>query len=134
MYSHSRLSTFEQCRLKFKFKYIDKIETDIKDTIETFLGSRVHETLERLYKDLNFEKKNTKEELLTYLETIWKEKWHDKILIVRTQYSPENYLEMAKRFVSDYYDKYDPFNQAKVIGTEIYITIKLDNEGKYVVQ
>jgi len=134
MYSHSRLSTFEQCKLKFKFKYIDKVKVDIKDTIETFLGSRVHETLEKLYKDLNFEKKNTKEELLLYLETIWKEKWHDEILIVRDEYKPENYFEMAKRFVSDYYDKYQPFDQAKVIGTEIYIKIKLDSEGKYQLQ
>ena len=27
-YSHSRLSTFEQCNLKFKFKYVDKVEAE----------------------------------------------------------------------------------------------------------
>ena len=48
IYSHSRLSTFEQCPYKYKLKYLDKIETDVPDTIETYLGSRVHETLEKL--------------------------------------------------------------------------------------
>ena len=28
VYSHSRLSTFEQCPLKFKFRYIDYVEPD----------------------------------------------------------------------------------------------------------
>ena len=27
-YSHSKLSTFEQCRLKYKFAYIGRIETE----------------------------------------------------------------------------------------------------------
>ena len=67
LYSHSRLSTFEQCPLKFKFAYIDKIETEIEETIEAFLGSRVHEALEKLYKDLKFQKLNTLKELLGFM-------------------------------------------------------------------
>ena len=27
-YSHSKLSTFEQCRLKYRFAHIDRIETE----------------------------------------------------------------------------------------------------------
>ena len=48
IYSHSRLSTFEQCPYKFKLKYIDNIESEIPQTVEAFLGSRVHETLESI--------------------------------------------------------------------------------------
>ena len=47
-YSHSRLSTFEQCPLKFKFQYIDKIEK-AEESVEAFMGKRVHEVLEKLY-------------------------------------------------------------------------------------
>ncbi|MBU1201597.1 MAG: PD-(D/E)XK nuclease family protein [Nanoarchaeota archaeon] len=134
VYSHSRISTFEQCKLKFKYKYIDKIEPLVKDTVETFLGSRVHEALEKLYQDLKFQKNPTKEELLVFLETNWHEKWNDEILIVRKEYTKENYLEMAKKFVSNYYDHYHPFDQAVTIGTEMYISIKLDEEGTYQLQ
>ena len=49
MYSHSKLSTFEQCPLKFNFRYLQKIEPDFKTTIEGFLGSKVHDTLEWVY-------------------------------------------------------------------------------------
>jgi putative RecB family exonuclease len=48
VYSHSRLSCFEQCPQKFKLQYIDKVETDVEESVEAFLGSRTHETLEKL--------------------------------------------------------------------------------------
>lgn len=48
IYSHSRLSTFEQCPNKYKLHYIDKVETEAEQSIEAFLGSRAHETLEKL--------------------------------------------------------------------------------------
>lgn len=50
IYSHSRLETFENCKLKFKYKYLDKIIPEIPKGIEAHLGTMVHETLEWLYK------------------------------------------------------------------------------------
>ncbi len=134
VYSHSRLSTFEQCRLKFKYKYLDKIEPEIVSTVEAFLGSRVHDALEKLYNDLKFQKKNTKEDLLKFMEKEWHDKWTEDIKIVREGYTKENYIEMGKKFISDYYDRFHPFDQAKLIGCEIHVKISLDPEGKYQVQ
>ena len=54
LYSSSRLNTFKQCKLKYKYQYIEKIKTEIEQTVEAFLGSRVHDCLEKLYKDLKF--------------------------------------------------------------------------------
>ncbi|MAG20116.1 hypothetical protein CL618_01655 [archaeon] len=56
-YSHSRLGTFQQCKYKYKLNYIDRIKTDL-ESIEAFMGKLVHETLEKLYKDLKFQKLN----------------------------------------------------------------------------
>lgn len=67
IYSHSRLSCFEQCPNKFKLKYIDKVESDIEQSVEAFLGSRVHETLEKLYRDLDYHKLNSLDDLLVFL-------------------------------------------------------------------
>ena len=67
VYSHSRLSTFEQCPQKFKLHYIDKVETEIEESVEAFMGVRVHETLEKHYRDLQYQKKNSLEDLLAFL-------------------------------------------------------------------
>ncbi len=134
IYSHSRLSVFEQCSLKFKYKYIDKIETEIEQTIEAFLGSHVHKALEKLYKDLKFQKTNTLEELLAYFNSEWKKNWNKEIIIVRKDYTEENYRKMGEQFLSDYYNKYHPFNHTKTIDLEKKIAIKLDAHGNYLMQ
>ncbi|MDI6846268.1 MAG: PD-(D/E)XK nuclease family protein, partial [Candidatus Saccharicenans sp.] len=52
-YSHSKLSTFENCPLKFKLAYIDEIRVE-EEGIEAFLGSRFHQAMEKLYSELPF--------------------------------------------------------------------------------
>ena len=75
IYSHSKLSTFENCKYKYKLRYVDGIKPEFKATIETFMGSRVHETLEKLYKDLKFMKENSLEDLIKYLNDRWEREW-----------------------------------------------------------
>lgn len=51
VYSHSRLDTFRQCPRKFYYRYIAKIPLeDEPEQIAPFLGSRVHDALEHLYR------------------------------------------------------------------------------------
>ena len=49
IYSHSRLASFENCPKQFEFRYIQKRPRET-ESIEAFVGKRVHEVLERLYK------------------------------------------------------------------------------------
>ena len=67
MFSNSRIETFEQCPRKYKFRYVDSIKTDTEG-IEAFVGKRVHETLEKLYRDLKLTKLNTVDELFSLHE------------------------------------------------------------------
>ncbi len=129
-YSHSRLSTFEQCSLKYKYAYIDKVETEIVRTIETFMGDLVHQTLEKLYKDLKFLKLNELKELLNFYNDLWKKHWVEGILIVKDQYTEDNYRLMGEKMISDYYKRYHPFNQAKTIGLETQEFLDLDDKYK----
>lgn len=65
IFSRSRIRTFENCPLQYKYHYLDKIKPDVPNTVEAFMGSRVHEVLEKLYKDLRYKKLNSLEKLLT---------------------------------------------------------------------
>ncbi|MBN2052484.1 PD-(D/E)XK nuclease family protein [Candidatus Woesearchaeota archaeon] len=134
IYSHSRISTFEQCPLKFKYQYIDEAEVEVEGTAEAFLGSRVHEALEKLYKDLKFQKINSLQQLLDFYNSEWEKNWNDNILIVREEYDKNNFKKMGEKFITDYYNRYAPFDQAKTIGLEMRIEIKLDEKGEYVLQ
>ena len=129
-YSHSKLGTFQQCKYKYKLQYIDKIKSDL-ESIEIFMGKRVHEVLEKLYNDLKFQKLNTKEELLQFFEKIWEENWHDKVFIVKDEYTAKNYKEMGKKFIADYYEHYKPFNHRTVIAIETQDRMDLFDGNQY---
>jgi len=134
IYSHSRLSTFEQCPCKYKLQYIDKVETEVEESVEAFMGSRTHETLEKLYSDLQYQKMNSLEDLLDFLNEEWKKNWNDSIVIVKKDYTKDNYLKMAERFITDYYKSYKPFDQNRTIALENRILINLDDSGEYKLQ
>jgi putative RecB family exonuclease len=131
VYSNSRLDCFESCPLKYRYIYIDKLEKPVEQTAEMFLGSRVHDTLEKLYQDLKFQKMNTLEELLEFYNSEWRKNWNPQIILVRKEYSQENYRKMGEKFISDYYRRYHPFNQASTLGLEQKLTMNLDPEGRY---
>ena len=89
IYSHSRLTTFENCPYKYNLKYIDRVEIEDFETVETFLGSLVHEVLEKLYKDPLNGKENSLEELLDFYEAQWERIWSPDIVVVKEDYTSE---------------------------------------------
>ena len=119
-YSHSKLSTFETCPYQYKLKYIDKIKVDVPETIETFMGSLVHETLEKLYKDKKFQKETSRATLLKFYKELWDKEYSDDILIVKADQglNAENYKKMGLKYIEDYYDKFKPFDQLTILGLE----------------
>jgi len=134
VYSHSRLSCYEQCPAKFRLQYIDKVETEVAESVEAFLGSRVHEALEKLYRDLDHQKVTTLEELHGFVRLEWNKNWSDDVVIVNEEYTQENYQKMAEKYLADYYKRYHPFDQGRTVALEERILINLNESGKYKLQ
>jgi len=130
-FSHTKIGSFETCPLQYKYAYIDRIKVEVEDTVETFLGSRVHEALEKLYRDKKFERLMSLEELLAYYNKLWKEEWKDSVVIVKKEYTQENYRKIGERCLSDYYKRHKPFDRGRIISLETTDLMPLDEEGKY---
>ena len=134
IYSHSRLSTFEQCPLKFKFKYIEQLEPEIKETIESYLGKKVHETLEWVYREILINKREfSLDEIIEYYLEVWKKDFNREIKIVREDLEAEHYFNKGIKFLIDYFLKYSPFKD-NTIAIEKKIIVKLDDKGRYLLQ
>jgi putative RecB family exonuclease len=130
MFSHSRIAAFEHCPLKFRFRYIDHIETEGVETVEAFMGHLVHGALEKLYKDLQFAHPMALEELIDFFRKSWEEQWTDEIIVVKEEYSPENYRKMGEKFLTDYYKRHRPFDRGKTIGLEMRVILLLPNKER----
>ena len=50
IHSHSSLGSFENCPRQYWYQYIGKPDVERVDTIEAFLGKRVHVALEALHR------------------------------------------------------------------------------------
>lgn len=124
-YSHSKLQTFEQCKLKYKFKYIDKIKPEVEKTIEAHLGTCVHDSLEWLYKEKLKGKVPELGELIQKYTGRWQEDYKEKFLIVKKEFKPENYFEKGVKFLIDYYLKHKPFDDGTIsVEEQIWIEIE----------
>lgn len=86
--------------------------------------------MEKIYKDLPF-RKYSLDELLDFYEDDWEKNYHDKIVIADNERKAGNYKEIGKKFIEDYYKRYYPFNQGKVLGIERWVIINLDDKGEY---
>ena len=106
MWSFSKLGTFLSCKKRFKFRYIDKIYYDTT-SIEAFMGSMVHESLDFLYQRVEIGKLITLKDLQTKYEEIWKEKSQEfeDIKIVKKDLSLEDYFGIGMKCLENYYEE-----------------------------
>ncbi|MBU0614701.1 MAG: PD-(D/E)XK nuclease family protein, partial [Nanoarchaeota archaeon] len=129
-FSHSKIGTYETCPLQYKYHYIDRVEVEQEDTVETFLGSWVHKALEKLYLDLQHQKLLSLKELIDFFNKEWKENWNPTIKINKKEYTSENYRKMGVKYLTDYYEHYKPFS-GKVIGLETTDMLELSPDYKF---
>lgn len=129
-YSHSQLSTYEQCPLKYKLCYRDGIKRDVEG-VEAFLGGMVHEALKKCYNDIKLAKLDTLNELLACYDNLWQQNWHDGIVITKKDLTADNYRALGRRMLETYYRRHAPFDKDITIGTEMRVRFSLDEGGKY---
>lgn len=130
-YSHSKVSCFENCPYQYKLKYIDKIEIDIPNTIEAFMGGIVHKTLEKIYSDKKIGVEVTKNSLLEFYKNTWDKEYSDKILIVKNHLNSRDYFRRGWSFIFRYFDRYFPFEQLEIIGLETEEKMKLPDGSEW---
>jgi len=97
VYSHSRISTFENCPLKFKYRYVE------------------------------FHKVCGIDELLEFYNERWEKEMDENIFVVKEGYSPENYRRMGEEYIRNYYEKYKPFDDGKTIALEKMVILPIDD-------
>ncbi len=129
IFSNSRLSCYENCPRQFKFKYIDEIDPpEPFESIEQFLGLRVHDALEAFYQQLMQGQMLKQEELLSLFEDQWDQQFHGAIKLIKKGISAQDFKLNGRRALAHYYKRYQPFQGAATLGNEIQINFPL---GRY---
>ena len=134
VYSYSRIGCYENCPRQYKFKYIEKPDIEKVDTIEAYLGSRAHETLERCYRLALQGRVLSREEVTALFERLWKENHPEKARVVREEMTADDYLVMGRKALDSFYTRQYPFDQEQTLGLEQMVTFALDTDGGFRMQ
>ena len=128
IFSNSRLSAYENCPMQYRLRYVDQVVVPPRESIEAYLGKRVHEALEFLYLRVGEGYKPTLAEVVGHFREAWDREWNDSIHIVRPGETIAGYRLIAERCLTNYYRKHDPFEHGRTLGAEMLVTYPLDPE------
>ncbi len=124
IFSHSKLSLFENCPEAYKVKYIDKAFPDIPQSIHLFLGGVVHESLEWLHLEVQEGRSPGLDDLVEKFIGLWNEQITEDVRV--TNGDIEQYFNKGVKFLVDYYQKNKPFSD-NTIDIEKHIVFPLGN-------
>jgi putative RecB family exonuclease len=127
VFSHSRIESFETCPKKYEFAYVLRVPRG-PSGIEAFMGSRVHEALEWLYREVGACRLPSEEDVVERYLALWEAEYSEDVAVVRPQRTAEDYRNIGELAVRRYYRRYHPFDQGVTVGLEMRIGLTLDDE------
>ena len=141
-FSYSQINSYTICPLQYKLIYIDGIKRKY-ESIESYMGKRVHAVLEWLYKPENKEKLINFDRICEEYDKDWVENWNSNIFVVNVKYSRKDksykfpllsdkelerkhnlFYSIGKECLSNYYKDFYPFDQS-VFGRELELTFSV---------
>lgn len=134
VFSHSRLSSFEKCPKQFHFRYVLRVAAET-ESVEAFLGKRVHEVLEKLYLVVREGRVPSLDQVLRRFLANWDEAYDAaRVRIVRSEHDPASYRAVGMRSLRNFYKRYYPFDSEETLGIEERVSFALDAAGSYRMQ
>lgn len=128
-FSYSRLQTFSQCPAQYRFHYLEH-QPESGTSIESFLGNRLHESLEWLYRERLEGRPIPFDGLIQAYRSQWARRWDGQVRIADPAWQTDDYYQLGLRALAGYYRRYAPFDEP-VDGTERTLTFDLGDQGDY---
>ena len=127
-YSHSKLASYEQCKYRYRLRYIDKVPSPVEKSIESHLGSCVHDALEWLYTEIKSGKPTPElDDVIQRYANVWKENFKENFIIVKKEFTSQTYFDKGVKFLIDYFLKHKPFKDG-TISTEERVFVNLEKD------
>lgn len=137
MYSFSQLQVYIECPLKYRYKYVEKIPAkEFVESTDTLLGTIVHASLEKLYQDISLFNTPTKEALIAFYYDIRTNKEaevknNQGEITIHGDFTLDDYKRRWEFYLNTYYEKHQPFEDIKVIDTELDLVFNLTDDIKF---
>ena len=130
VFSHSSLSAYETCPKKYELRYVQCVPVDTEG-IESFVGKRVHEVMERLYQFAARGLVPSLERVLQRFRINWQSGYDPvRVRIIREGDEMDDYVRLGERCLENAYRRLYPFDE-QTLGLEHPVEFALDADGRY---
>ncbi len=127
LYSFSRLKTFHQCPLRYRYRYLQGLK-EAFTSIESYLGNAVHDVLEWLYVERDQGGNPESERMLERFAARWTADWDDNVAIVRTTDDAEKYLRLGREMLARFHRDTFSRDRSETVALEQRLSLRLSPE------
>jgi len=124
-FSYSSLNSFETCPRQFKFSKIDKVEIPKRVSADAYLGAAVHRGISVLYRHGADGILYPLDKLLEEYSYEWEKPKKEHLVAGSEQYTIDDYIRLGREMLQRYYEKYQPFNEGTLLGSEMRLSFEL---------
>ncbi len=126
-YSYSSLKTFQNCPRHFKFSYIEKPPMPKQVAPETYVGNAVHRVLQTLYRMGSDGVLMPRDDAVAAYHAEWAKLDRKTITLSKDYYTVDDYIAVGEKQLLKHYDRYQPFDQGTLLGTEMHVNFEIPN-------
>jgi len=123
-FSFSRIKAFDQCPLRYRYRYIKGIKEAFR-SIESHLGSTVHDVLEWLYGERGDGRPPGLPDALDRFAAAWDERWDGHVAVVRVSETPESYVRAGREMLTTFYHQVFLHDRSTTLSLEERLSVRL---------
>ncbi len=126
-YSFSRVKCFQQCPLRYRFRYIEGRKEAFR-SIESFLGSTVHDVLEWLYAQRDDAIEHSEPEILEEFSRRWTEGRDRTVAVIRINDDDDEYHRLGREMLSRFFHETFSRDRSRTVSLEQRLSKRLSTE------
>lgn len=126
VYSFSRVKCFQQCPLRYRFRYIQGLKEAFR-SIESFLGNAVHDVLEWLYRQRDLGAAPVESTMLERFADWWGSNRDETVAIIRVDDQDEHYLKLGREMLSRFFRDTFARDRSETVALEQRLSLRLSD-------
>jgi putative RecB family exonuclease len=126
-FSFSRVKTFHQCPLRYRYRYLKGIKEAFR-SIESFMGTVVHDVLEWLYAERDGGASPTLDAALEALADRWSAGLTDEVTVIRCSDNLDAYLVTAREILERFHRGAFDRDRSRTVALEQRLNHRLSDE------
>ena len=126
MYSFSRVKTFHQCPLRYRFRYIEGRKEAFR-SIESFLGNVVHDVLEWLYAERDDGCDPVEDAVLEEFARRWADGRDHTVTAIRIADEDDTYLRLGREMLARFFRETFARDRSQTVALEQRLSVRLSD-------